>query len=255
MVEKNDVMRSDRLKQVILEMDPNFDEKALGFQKFNRCMQEAAGRGLVSLRKLENGQYEVGLPGVLSEVPPADEEGAAQQGNGRRRSRRGRGRDREREGGRERDREVRPESAPVSQEPAVALEEPVPLQAVAAVPPELPPAEPVTAAPVAAIVEPPEASRPGRASGTQPEDQLRSAYGLLRRAVGDVAGRTGEVARDSDIKRRMLELEDGWDEAALGFSKFSRFLRQAHDAEVINLRKLGSSGYEASLATAARQPG
>src|SRR5688572_2763709 len=60
MAEHNDVMRSDRLKQVILELDPNFDEKALGFTKFNRFLQEAQMRGLISLKKLENGQYEVG---------------------------------------------------------------------------------------------------------------------------------------------------------------------------------------------------
>jgi uncharacterized protein (TIGR00288 family) len=60
MAENNDVMRSDRLKQVMLELDPNFDEKALGFTKFNRFLHEAQMRGLISLKKLENGQYEVG---------------------------------------------------------------------------------------------------------------------------------------------------------------------------------------------------
>src|SRR5512144_926538 len=54
MAEHNDVMRSDRLKQVMLELDPNFDEKALGFSKFNRFIQEAASRGLLELTKLEN---------------------------------------------------------------------------------------------------------------------------------------------------------------------------------------------------------
>src|SRR5690606_27207237 len=102
MAENNDVMRSDRLKQVILEMDPSFDEKTLGFQKFNRFMQEAAGRGLVSLKKLENGQFEVGLPGVLQDADVFEEQ--EQKGNGRRRSRRGRGgRDRDRERPRDRD--------------------------------------------------------------------------------------------------------------------------------------------------------
>ncbi|MBX6364032.1 MAG: NYN domain-containing protein, partial [Gemmatimonadetes bacterium] len=62
MVEEGDVMRSDRLKQVMLELDPSFDESALGFGKFNKFVQEAAERGLLSLRKMENGQYEVGLP-------------------------------------------------------------------------------------------------------------------------------------------------------------------------------------------------
>jgi hypothetical protein len=45
----------------------------------------------------------------------------------------------------------------------------------------------------------------------------------------------------------MLDLEPDWDESAIGFSKFSRFLRQAHDAEAINLRKLDGGSYELTL--------
>src|SRR5262247_4112046 len=47
MADQKDVMRSDRLKQILIELDPNFDEKALGFPKFNRFVQEAANRGLL----------------------------------------------------------------------------------------------------------------------------------------------------------------------------------------------------------------
>jgi uncharacterized protein (TIGR00288 family) len=89
MTADGDVMRSDRLKQVILELDPNFDEKTLGFSKFNRFVQEAANRGLLRLQKMENGQYEVALPtGEPPEAPRSEEE----RGDGRRRGRRGRGR-------------------------------------------------------------------------------------------------------------------------------------------------------------------
>src|SRR5512142_1084591 len=59
MAEDGDVMRSDRLKQVMLQIDPNFDETDHGYSKFNKFVQDAAERGLVSLKKLENGQYEV----------------------------------------------------------------------------------------------------------------------------------------------------------------------------------------------------
>jgi hypothetical protein len=45
----------------------------------------------------------------------------------------------------------------------------------------------------------------------------------------------------------MRDLEPNWDESALGFSKFSRFLRSAHDAEVINLRKIVNGSYEVAL--------
>jgi ribonuclease E len=73
---------------------------------------------------------------------------------------------------------------------------------------------------------------------------LAAAYDLLRRATTDLVRKTGTAARDSDVKRRMLELQAGWDEAALGFSKFSRFLRQAHDEEVVSLRRGDGGNYD-----------
>ncbi|MEX2465912.1 MAG: NYN domain-containing protein [Gemmatimonadota bacterium] len=62
MVQRDDVMRSDRLKQVMQEIDPNFDEGGLGFSKFSKFLTEASSRGLVKLKKLENGQYEIEPP-------------------------------------------------------------------------------------------------------------------------------------------------------------------------------------------------
>jgi uncharacterized protein (TIGR00288 family) len=64
MKRNNDVMRSDRLKQVMQEIDSTFDEKNLGISKFSRFCQEAAQKGLLSITKLENGQLEVDLPGA-----------------------------------------------------------------------------------------------------------------------------------------------------------------------------------------------
>src|SRR5690606_22019085 len=71
MVENDDVMRSDRLKQVMQDIDPSFDEKDLGFSKFSRFCQEAASRGLLTLSRMENGQYEVGPAGPGAEKPEA----------------------------------------------------------------------------------------------------------------------------------------------------------------------------------------
>jgi hypothetical protein len=89
MVSNDDVMRSDRLKQVLLELDPGFDEKALGFQKFNKFLNEAASRGLLSLSKQDNGQFEIGPPDETAAAEPQTE----QRPEGRRgRGRRGRGR-------------------------------------------------------------------------------------------------------------------------------------------------------------------
>ena len=61
MTAHNDVMRSDRLKQVMQEIDPTFDEKDVGFSRFSKYVQEAAHRGLISTMRLDNGQYEIGL--------------------------------------------------------------------------------------------------------------------------------------------------------------------------------------------------
>jgi len=74
------------------------------------------------------------------------------------------------------------------------------------------------------------------------EDRLRKAYSLLKDVVSELA--TGnEAVRDSEIKRQMLKREPKFDEAALGFRKFSRFLRQAHDEEVINLEQGAEGNY------------
>ena len=59
MVARGDVMRSDRLKQVMQELDANFDEAGIGYSKFSKFLAEASSRGLVRLKKRENGQYEV----------------------------------------------------------------------------------------------------------------------------------------------------------------------------------------------------
>src|SRR5436853_1566049 len=61
MTAHNDVMRSDRLKQVMQEIDPSFNEKDIGFSRFSKFVLEAAHRGLISLTKLDNGQYELSL--------------------------------------------------------------------------------------------------------------------------------------------------------------------------------------------------
>src|SRR5437868_2659142 len=62
MKRNGDVMRADRLKQVMQQMDSSFDEKNVGKSKFSLFVTEAAKKGLLSLNKLENGQFEVDLP-------------------------------------------------------------------------------------------------------------------------------------------------------------------------------------------------
>ena len=77
MVRDGDVMRSDRLKQVMQQIDPNFDEKNAGFSRFSKFVLEASHKGLVKLSKLDNGQYEVAPAGAAPEPAPAKPAGRA----------------------------------------------------------------------------------------------------------------------------------------------------------------------------------
>jgi uncharacterized protein (TIGR00288 family) len=197
MVSNGDVMRSDRLKQVILELDPNFDEKTLGFSKFNRFVMEAANRGLVKLHKLENGQYEIAMSDG-EEMEGRKPERPARRGR--------RGRDRDGNGRKPKAETAEAEAAP----------------------------------------EEPKAVPEGEGKPASVE-AMHAAYDLLRRAAAELGADVEKAVRDSDVKRRMLDLDPDWDESSIGFSKFSRFLRHAHDAEVINLRKVDSGNYEVVL--------
>jgi uncharacterized protein (TIGR00288 family) len=60
MTAHNDVMRSDRLKQVMQEIDPSFDEKDQGFSRFSKFVLDAQRRGLLTVNKLDSGQFEIG---------------------------------------------------------------------------------------------------------------------------------------------------------------------------------------------------
>lgn len=99
MMRSGDVMRSDRLKQVMQQIDPNFDERNAGFNRFSKFVAEAGNRGLLTLAKLDNGQFEVG-PAIA--VAPSNEPPSAsvparerERDDAARRGRRG-GRDRHR---------------------------------------------------------------------------------------------------------------------------------------------------------------
>src|ERR1044072_1547500 len=106
MKRNGDVMRADRLKQVMQQMDSSFDEKNVGKSKFSLFVAEAAKKGLLSLTKLENGQFEVDLPRTgVSGLPAGQSTPAAEpseNGEARRprRDARGRGRERSQRGDR-----------------------------------------------------------------------------------------------------------------------------------------------------------
>ena len=197
MGKRGDVMRSDRLKQVMLEIDATFDEKSFGFNKFSRFVSEASRRGLVQIRRMENGQYEI--------VPSKSGTGGPEQ------KLQSRGRDQKK-----------------SERPSPRRE------------------RPTAGAGTASAVQAAPAAQDGAA--------LDAAYALLRKAAGElIRDSDSELARDSDVKRRMLALEHGFNEAVLGFPKFSRFLRQADDQGVVRLVQREGGSFQVGLTDGASQ--
>ncbi|HWC74685.1 MAG TPA: NYN domain-containing protein [Gemmatimonadales bacterium] len=158
MTAHNDVMRSDRLKQVMQEIDPNFDEKDAGFSRFSKFVIEAARRGLITLTRLDNGQYEIALGPQVEGAPAQPALAAIAESNERARAdRSGGGGGSGRRGGRGRGRGSRPER-----------EEPAP--------------PPVPAAEAAEPATPEPSEAPAAKSGFSFGD----AFGRLREAVGRI---------------------------------------------------------------------
>ena len=216
MKQNHDVMRSDRLKQVMQEIDPSFDEKNVGASKFSKFCQEAANKGLLSVRKLENGQLEVDVAGaftsdavaateaarpmeVSDERPPREERGGRRRGG---RGRGGRGRDRERHTG---------EHATSSATPSEGS---------------------------SAIASGGASARPSDGIGVSGERLTRTeAFDLIRRAV-DALAHGDRAVRASALRQRAHQLL-GRDSESLSERNFIRILQDAHDSEVIDLRRRG----------------
>ena len=190
----DDVMRSDRLKQVMQSIDPNFDEHDAGFSRFSKFVVEAQARGLVKLEKMENGQFAVDL-GDNANVPLGREE------------------------------EIR-KSAPPKEKPKPRPRRP---------------------------------ARGGRRRPAASEDgslTLAEAFELLRQALMVLGAVEEEPAAADDARAKMIELFGDEDDPIFQRSRFQRLLRQAHDADLIELAKgdgdayqlrLGKGGMEADL--------
>jgi uncharacterized protein (TIGR00288 family) len=213
MKQNHDVMRSDRLKQVMQEIDPSFDEKNLGISKFSKFCQEAASKGLLSVRRLENGQLEVDTAGALPaaalpvmETPTSPQrqvEAAEERPERAGRPRRGRG-------GRGRGGRGRAAHTP---------------DAASAV------------TPVANLAIPASSPRP-EGPGVSGERLTRDeAFDLLRRTVGSLVQDDNSV-RASAVRMRARELL-GRDSESLSERNFTRILKDAHDANVLDLRRRG----------------
>jgi hypothetical protein len=236
MKRNGDVMRADRLKQVMQQIDSSFDEKNLGMSKFSRFVTEAAQRGLLTLTKLENGQFEVGPPraGGVTSLPAGQETTEAQTRlpapteseageRGRRGRRGGRGRDRDRDG----------------RTPRVAQ--------TAATETEAPSAE--VARETTAAAETPRAASSAAGDGIGASGlRLRreEAFDLVRRAVASNGAAPVRASQARITARELL----GRDSESLSERNFNRILQDAHDADVIDLRRRGND-YEVAPAAPA----
>lgn len=221
MVQRGDVMRSDRLKQVMQEIDPTFDEGAIGFSKFSKFLAESASRGLLTLQKMENGQYEI-------EAGQGGRGGARSSDDGRGRRERGRGGRGRRDRGPRAD-DIRSASGGEDTGPGDEAHDDAPADA-----------GPGDHSPVSA-----------EAHGTQGagtgDDPLAGAYDALRGALSALRDAGRYPVRDSDVKRKILEIRPGFDETELGFPKFSRFLQQAVEHGVVRMERSEAGNYEVSL--------
>jgi uncharacterized protein (TIGR00288 family) len=236
MKRNGDVMRADRLKQVMQQIDSSFDEKNLGMSKFSRFVTEAAHRGLLTLTKLENGQFEIAPPGAgAARGLPAGQESTASrlaapaEGETVERPRRGR------RGGRGRDRDVRGRSAAAAPQPPLTEAESPQQPEVGRVAASAAPATP-------AARTAPAASADGIGSSGL---RLRreEAFDLVRRAVGA----NGDApVRASQVRASARDLL-GRDSESLSERNFTRILQDAHDADIIDLRRRGSD-YEVAPA-------
>jgi uncharacterized protein (TIGR00288 family) len=193
MARNHDVMRSDRLKQVMQQIDPNFDEKNAGYNRFSKFLVEAGNRKLLRVTKMENGQYDIGpldqATAVPAATPPAAAAEPARTEDGGRRSKgRGRGRGRGRE-------------------------------SVAAAAP----------------------SRPARGESGEKALTLAQAFELLRQSMSELPSPSAGEA----VRNRMAALF-GKSDPLLETERFHRFLRQAHDAEVADVRLIGENQFEVS---------
>ncbi len=211
MARNGDVMRSDRLKQVMQQIDPNFDERNAGFNRFSKFVIEAGQKGVVLLNKLDNGQYEV-APGPAAKAPAA--EGAQRGRSAAEPSREGRegredggrrGRGRRGRGGRERGGRDAParERTNGSARPDLAHRPPI------------------------------RDERPD--SGLT----LARAFQLMAQALSEFRSPVGQEA----LRLRMVAMH-GREDPLLDVARFPRLLRQANDAEVADVRKVGDDDYE-----------
>jgi uncharacterized protein (TIGR00288 family) len=224
MAEHRDVMRSDRLKQVMQQLDPNFDERTAGYNRFSKFVTEAGTRGLIRVIKQENGQFEVapvaeGTPRTAAATAPAR---------------------RSREGGRH------ATSAPAASAAAPASPAPATPRAEGEERPSRrrrggrgrgrSRGAEEGAAPAGASTPTAPATAAAPTGLT-----LAEAFHLLSRALGELPA---PVPSDT-LRARMAALH-AKEDVLLEPARFAMLLRQANDAEIADVRMLDATHFEVS---------
>ena len=205
MVKRGDVMRSDRLKQVMMELSPGFDERTLGFKSFSKFLVAAANKGIVDIQRGQNGQYVVAAPDGPADSAPRGRRRREATGNGQTQ----RGKERRgpaAQGGAERGRAGPPNGRGVEAKGSGA-------------------------------------GAPGGRE-PEPRRDPGPAVELLGRALRELAGKDGASVRDSDVKRKMLAIDKAFDESAFGFNKFSKFLQFAESRGAVALGRARSGSFK-----------
>ncbi len=231
MQRNGDVMRSDRLKQVMQQIDSNFDESNAGFNRFSKFVTEAGNRGLIKVIRQENGQFDVApSAGAVAAAGAPARDGTPTSGRSR--------------GGRGRNTRVQPAAS-----------------AATAPPPPVPAAKAPDAKSDDAGEREERAGRRrrrGRGRGKGSEDGVASvsaeplpapstgltlaeAFQLLSRALGELP----TPAAHETVRARMAALH-GKEDPLLNPVRFGNFLRQANDAEIADVRMLDADHYEVS---------
>ena len=231
MASRGDAMRSDRLKQVMMELSPGFDERDLGFRKFSKFVAEAAKKGLLRIERRENGQYEVAPPAERgSDGRPAAAPSTAGAGKG---SAAGKGAAAGRSSGAGKGSATAKTSAsgPPNGQPPRRKDR-------KGKAPEPTPAASEKDAAASADAE------------TEAGKGRRAALRLLERALREFGEKAEQGVRDSDVKRKLIALDAHFDEGRLGFGKFSKFLLFAETQGVVAVTRLEGGSFEARVPSA-----
>jgi uncharacterized protein (TIGR00288 family) len=206
MTRNRDVMRSDRLKQVMQQIDPNFDERNAGFNRFSKFVTEAGSRGLIKVTKQDNGQFEV----ALSDGRTAGRQDAKKTPEPSTNGRRGRGRGRGKVAA----------SEPAAEAPSHRD-------------------EPAASRRSAHGHGRRAAEAPSRRAAETSGLTLAASFQLLNRALSELTS----PVNGEQVRARMAALH-GKEDPLLDPARFPRFLRQAHDAEIADVRKINEHEFE-----------